>query len=80
MSLQAEEEETIEALKKWWDENGKQLVANVNSPIPTYCYLSLNILEFSRRSGVIIFTERVTNPARNICAAIQYQQHQSNMQ
>ena len=27
MSLQAEEEETIEALKKWWDENGKQLVA-----------------------------------------------------
>ena len=22
MSLQAEEEETIEALKKWWDENG----------------------------------------------------------
>ena len=26
MSLQAEEEETIEALKKWWDENGKQLV------------------------------------------------------
>ena len=27
MSLHAEEEETIEALKKWWDENGKQLVA-----------------------------------------------------
>ena len=29
MSLQAEEEETIEALKKWWDENGKQLIAAV---------------------------------------------------
>ena len=26
MALNAAEEETVEALKKWWDENGKQLV------------------------------------------------------
>ncbi|HBJ90109.1 MAG TPA: hypothetical protein DDZ21_09085, partial [Gammaproteobacteria bacterium] len=26
MALQAAEEETIEALKKWWQENGKGLV------------------------------------------------------
>lgn len=29
MALQAAEEETIEALKKWWDENGKQLLTVV---------------------------------------------------
>ena len=26
MALNAAEEETVEAIKKWWDENGKQLV------------------------------------------------------
>lgn len=26
MALQSEEEETLEAIKKWWDENGKQLI------------------------------------------------------
>ena len=29
MTLNAAEEETIEAIKKWWDENGKQLIAAV---------------------------------------------------
>ena len=29
MTLNAAEEESIEAIKKWWDENGKQLIAAV---------------------------------------------------
>jgi len=29
VALHSEEEETLEALKKWWDENGKQLLAMV---------------------------------------------------
>ena len=29
MAMNAAEEETLESLKKWWDENGKQLIATV---------------------------------------------------
>lgn len=36
MALNAAEEETIEALKKWWDENGKQLVLIVIAVLTGY--------------------------------------------
>ena len=36
MALNAAEEETIESLKKWWDENGKQLVMLVVVVIAAY--------------------------------------------
>ena len=29
MAINAAEEETLETLKKWWEENGKQLVAAI---------------------------------------------------
>ena len=36
MAINAAEEETIEALKKWWDENGKQLVLIVVAVLTGY--------------------------------------------
>ncbi len=36
MALNAAEEETVEALKKWWDENGKQLVLMIVVVIAGY--------------------------------------------
>ena len=36
MALNAAEEETIEALKKWWDENGRQLVLIVVAVLTGY--------------------------------------------
>ncbi len=36
MALNAAEEETIESLKKWWDENGKQLVLIVIAVLAGY--------------------------------------------
>ena len=36
MALNAAEEETIEALKKWWDENGKQLTLIVIAVLTGY--------------------------------------------
>ena len=36
MALNAAEEETIEALKKWWDENGKQLMLTVIAVLTGY--------------------------------------------
>ena len=36
MTLNAAEEETIEAIKKWWDENGKQLIVAIVVVVGSY--------------------------------------------
>ena len=36
MTLNAAEEETIEAIKKWWDENGKQLILAIVVVVGSY--------------------------------------------